>query len=192
MKRYLVLIILLLASWGCSRPQGFTLKKILSKHPNDPKWDVPLPKEGDDIQSYFMHPYTYLASGKHCYAFKSEDGQYVLKFFKQKHMQTQSLVDYLPLPAQRLFYPMERIKRRAQEREESFTSYKIAYVWYDGNNVSDVVVSESFSTLSGAIALTAGNDTQTSTSATGVITQIHVLVGANSSQAGTSGTGSIA
>lgn len=127
MKRYLALIILLLASWGCSRPQGFTLKKILSKHPNDPRWDVSLPNEGDAIQSYFLQPYTYLGSGNHCYAFKSEDGQYVLKFFKQKHMRTQSLLDYLPLPAKRLFYPMERIKRRTQEREESFTSYKIAY-----------------------------------------------------------------
>lgn len=72
------------------------------------------------------------------------------------------------------------------------TSYKLAYVWYDGNNVSDVVISDSFSTLSGAIALTAGNDTQVSTSATGVITQVQVLTVGSDTQDSSSGTGSIA
>ena len=127
MNRYFCILLLFLICTGCSRSSGFILKKILSKYPNDPKWEVAFPQEMGEVQNHLDQPYTYLGSGNHCYVFMSTDGEYVLKFFKQKHMRIQSMLDYLPLSVKRLFYPMERLRRRTQEREESFTSYKIAY-----------------------------------------------------------------
>ncbi|MBF5059459.1 hypothetical protein [Candidatus Neptunochlamydia vexilliferae] len=125
MKKLFFLFLLLAA--GCSRPQGFTLKKIVSRHPAEIRWDVLSSLSEEELATIFDQSYTYLGSGNHTYAFASRDGNYVIKFFKQKHMRTQSWVDYLPLPAKSLFYPIEKIKQRTEKREKSFTSYKIAY-----------------------------------------------------------------
>ncbi|MDX8430583.1 MAG: hypothetical protein SNF33_02085 [Candidatus Algichlamydia australiensis] len=97
------------------REQGFSIKKISSKHPKQQEWVT----EGDDafLQEILSQPFTYLGSGNHTYAFASEDGEYVLKFFKQKHMRTHSL---LPLSK-------EKKERRIKERNKSYNSYKIAY-----------------------------------------------------------------
>ena len=114
MKWYFLILPLLLVT-GCSRPKGFTLKKVLSRHQNEPRWEVSLPQQMDEIQRILTQPYSYLGSGNHCYAFVSRDGRYVLKFFKQKHMRTQSILS------------KRRLRRRRRERVESFTSYKIAY-----------------------------------------------------------------
>jgi len=116
MKWHFFILFLFLAA-GCSRPQGFTLRKILSEHQSDPRWEVATPKGMDEIRSFLREPYTYLGSGNHCYAFVSANGEHVLKFFKQKHMRTKTMLDYLP----------NRLRRRRKEREESFSSYKIAY-----------------------------------------------------------------
>lgn len=129
MKRLFWLLLVVPFLIGCERPRGFTLKKIVSQHPNDPRWNAfPLSSgQKKELSRVLSRPFTYLGSGNHCYAFLSQDGQYVLKFFKQKHMRTQSLIDYLPTSAKALFSPTKRFKRRQQEREKSFTSYKIAY-----------------------------------------------------------------
>jgi len=120
---------LLIPLSGCERPKGFTLKKVLSQYENDPRWEVLSPSsyEQDQLNEIFSRPFSYLESGNHCYAFVSENDQFVLKFFKQKHMRTQSFIDYFPMPAKILFYPTKKCMRRKKEREKSFNSYKIAY-----------------------------------------------------------------
>lgn len=128
MMRYLIaLLVTLSCVAGCSRPKGFTLKKITSHHTPAPEWEVENTLSRGEIRAIVNQPFTYLGSGNHTYAFASEDGRYVIKFFKQKHMKTRTWVDYLPLPTKRIFYPMGKIHRRMQEREESFTSYRIAF-----------------------------------------------------------------
>jgi hypothetical protein len=64
---------------------GFQLYKILSDLPPRPEWETaPLdPKE-------LRQPYYYLGSGGQCYAFISQDGNSVLKFFKHHHMRPKS------------------------------------------------------------------------------------------------------
>lgn len=125
----LCLCALLLAFSSCERPKGFTLKKVQSYYENDPRWDTTSPTsyEQAKLKELFAHPFTYLGSGNHCYAFESEDGKYVLKFFKQKHMRTQSFIDFLPMPAKMLFYSKKKYLRRKGQRDKSYTSYKIAY-----------------------------------------------------------------
>jgi hypothetical protein len=112
---------LLLSLSGCKRAQGFTIKKIQSSHPYDSKWDIDTSPPVSDIKEIISQTFFYLGSGNHCYAFVSKDGKYVIKFFKQKHMNTYSLKEYIN-PFQK-----SRLQKRAQTRENSFTSYKIAY-----------------------------------------------------------------
>ncbi len=116
MKKPLLLFLSLLFLSGCQRPKGFTLKKVTSYHSPSPKWETTTSISEKELFDILDQPYTYLGSGNHTYAFVSQDGLYVMKFFKQKHMRTQGL-----------FLSSEKLKKRAQEREESYVSYKIAY-----------------------------------------------------------------
>ena len=108
------------------RAKGFTLKKILSHHLPDPRWQIEESLEVP-IKEILSQDYTYLGSGNHCYAFVSRDESYVLKFFKQKHMRTRSWMDFLPLPSKLNPKRLHLIERRKKERESSYRSYKIAY-----------------------------------------------------------------
>ncbi len=108
--KYLLLLLSLFA-----RDKGFSTKKITSQYPHEKRWEI----VGDDKQALKIlnQPFTYLSSGNHTYVFASEDGRHIIKFFKQKHMRTQSLL------------PMAKStsNRRKKERKNSYTSYKIAY-----------------------------------------------------------------
>ncbi|QVL56807.1 MAG: hypothetical protein KFB93_05330 [Simkaniaceae bacterium] len=116
MKKYLVITFSLLLLFGCERPKGFTLKKITSYYEPSDRWDAFNTLSDETLLKIFNQTYSYLGSGNHTYAFVSEDGNYVMKFFKQKHMRIQS-----PLLSK------DRIEKRKKEREESFSSYKIAF-----------------------------------------------------------------
>lgn len=116
MKPLLLVPLLFFLLMGCERPKGFTLKKITSHHTADPKWGVEQDLEKETLATYLQGPYTYLGSGNHTYAFESPDKKTVIKFFKQKHMRTSDF-----------FISSKTKKRREKERDDSFSSYKIAY-----------------------------------------------------------------
>ncbi|MDX8430582.1 MAG: hypothetical protein SNF33_02080 [Candidatus Algichlamydia australiensis] len=92
--------------------KGFTVHKIESHHPYQEEWDVATDLPADKLNQILSQSYHYLASGKECYVFSSDDEQYVIKFFKQKHMDTTGL---------------RPKKRRDELRKKTFSSYKIAY-----------------------------------------------------------------
>ncbi len=48
------------------------------------------------VRTILDQPYRYLGKGAQSYAFLSEDGNYVLKFFKFKHLRQASWVSYVP------------------------------------------------------------------------------------------------
>lgn len=123
MNKWIILCILFISIsfQGCSRIQGFTLKKIQSNHPYNPQWDI---KVSTDltvlVNEILSQPFFYLGSGNYCYAFGSSDGKYVLKLLKQKHMDTHNWKHFL-------LYEKDKIKQKTRTREASFSSYKIAY-----------------------------------------------------------------
>lgn len=116
MKKYLGTLFLLLLLFGCERDKGFTLKKITSYYEPSGQWEIAQILSAETLLKILDQPYIYLGSGNHTYAFESFDGKFVIKFFKQKHMRIQSP-----------FLSKEKIEQRKNEREESFTSYMIAY-----------------------------------------------------------------
>lgn len=127
MKKWLLVFSIIAFSSGCERPKGFTLKKITSHHDPAPEWEVENEMSRGELASLFGAPCHYLGSGNHTYAFVSDDGQVVIKFFKQKHMRTKTWADSLSIPIKRIFYPMGKIDRRMKERQDSFSSYKLAF-----------------------------------------------------------------
>lgn len=80
-----VCVFSLIASRNIIRVKGFHPYKILSRYPHEPKWTQDNFNYADNI---FSQPYSYLSSGKNCYAFISQDKQYVIKFFKQTHFKS--------------------------------------------------------------------------------------------------------
>lgn len=72
----------------CSRPTGFSIDKISSSLTYNPRWEIePITEKQREllVQKIFPQNYYYLAAGNQCYAFISEDRQYVLKFFKMQN-----------------------------------------------------------------------------------------------------------
>ncbi|MCP5506506.1 MAG: hypothetical protein H7A38_06455 [Chlamydiales bacterium] len=78
----------------------FGYANITSSLPNHPEWNVEVtPEELQAAKKILAQSYTYLASGSQSYVFLSEDGNYVLKFFKHKRWRLSPLLEALPLPA---------------------------------------------------------------------------------------------
>ncbi len=106
---------LLLITLSLLRMKGFTEQKISSHHPHEARWESPQTLSQKQINQILSMPYHYLGSGKECYVFASQDNQYVIKLFKQKHMDLTS------------WHSEQVLKKHAALREKSFTSYKIAH-----------------------------------------------------------------
>lgn len=100
---------------------GFRLSNIYSNLPTDPARETsPLTEqEMASVRSLLSQPYTFLDSGGESYAFVSEDGEYVLKFFKHHHMCLHSWMDPI--------LPQKEIDRRKMRFNRFFKSCKLAY-----------------------------------------------------------------
>jgi len=116
------------------RTKGFCLKKIVSYHEYHPKWDIgPLTAEQEKLLDQISsQSFYYLGSGKECYAFESEDGKLVLKFFKQKHMHTRSAFNVWPFTKIPYLNTIQtqKIARRTHLRNQTFMSYLIGYTHF--------------------------------------------------------------
>ncbi len=104
---------------------GFHQASITHKIPYNPDWDIPplTEQEKDRLTQILNQEFTYLAKGAQCYAFLSEDGNYVLKLFKFKHLRPSLLVKMLP-PIE---YKKKKIAQKKQRLENVFAAHKLAY-----------------------------------------------------------------
>lgn len=111
------------------RTKGFCYTKIHSRYGYYPRWDLgePNPMQEKLLDQITAQSFSLLGSGKECYAFVSEDGEIVVKFFKQKHMRVQYLLNYLPLSKVIQSIRNETLNRHASRRKALYQSYQIAY-----------------------------------------------------------------
>ena len=107
----------------------FRLSNITYPLSFEAPWKVPrlTLEEHAQLISILNQPFTYLGKGAQSYAFESEDHQYVLKFFKFKHLKPNFLIEKLPS-----VYPFKEFKERNQERKKRklvnvFNGYDLAY-----------------------------------------------------------------
>lgn len=106
----------------------FSLKKITSLHSYNTRWDLGNPSKEqekilDDVSSQLFR---YLGCTKNSYEFLSENGIFLIKFFKQKKMKTQLFLNFFMLPHELKLMREEIIARRTLERNRLFSSYLIA------------------------------------------------------------------
>lgn len=120
--------IILMAGLFNRRESGFTLEKIRSPFEPSSKWAVDdfVESEKENLREILSQDFNYLGSGAQCYAFLSADGNYVIKFFKIKHLLPKKWLKLIPLPGLD-DYRFKKIDRRILRHRELFSSYKIAY-----------------------------------------------------------------
>jgi hypothetical protein len=112
------------------RNSSFCIRFLYSCLPSNPKWDLPfLPKEeASHLDEILNQKFYYLAKGAHCYAFISEDKQYVIKFHRYpSHMR---LFPWLNRP---FAYQFEERRKKIKEYNiqrlcASFQSYQESYL----------------------------------------------------------------
>lgn len=134
MKKFLNLLAVILTFFAVqqfcrSQTEGFSLSKINSDYPASAKWEISCSQEKlMQVQQILNQPYYYLGSGVQCYAFESEDKQYVLKLFKHYHMwPDNALLRHMPVPSLLKNWCQKVIQQREERLEHLFESAKIAY-----------------------------------------------------------------
>lgn len=108
---------------------GFRMAHIRYEHPNDPRWDVRSLTDDErfDIRAILQQPFSYLGKGGQAYAFVSQDGQYVLKFFKYRHVRTRPWIDAMAFIPAVDVYRQKRIARKQKQLESAYGSWKLAF-----------------------------------------------------------------
>lgn len=101
---------------------GFAFWKIRSSLPYCQEWETSPLSHCEMIKQ----PFFYLGRGAQCYAFVSEDGNYVLKFYRH-HRAQHPLAFMAPLlPANLKKRLQNTITKRKNKRAKDFASYMIA------------------------------------------------------------------
>ncbi|HEX2580264.1 MAG TPA: hypothetical protein VHK67_07680 [Rhabdochlamydiaceae bacterium] len=120
-KRITLLVLFLAVGAFCYQKskseEGFSEDKIASRLPVYPQWTIPVPAEPLQIKDILTSRFKFLGEGAQAFAFESEDGKYVLKFFKMRRFYP-SMVDYLCPHV---------VRRRLKNLRWVFNGYKIAY-----------------------------------------------------------------
>jgi hypothetical protein len=109
--------------------RGFALYKILSDLPFNPQWETaPLSNEESGVlKKALSQSYRFLDKGAQCYVFLSDDGRYVIKFFKLHALQPALWLRAVRLPffMQKLW--VQKLIEKNQTLSKTFTSYVIAH-----------------------------------------------------------------
>lgn len=107
----------------------FRLSNIRYEFPFEKLWQSPdlTSEQHQELAQLCQQSFFYLGKGAQCYAFESEDQQYVLKFFKFKHLKPSWLINILPSIS-----PFKEFKQRSIERKKRkligvFNGYELAY-----------------------------------------------------------------
>ncbi len=125
----LITLLVLSAKFCTKETDGFSILAISSQRPYNPNWEtVPLTAlDKIEVEQALSQPYHYLGSGSQCFVFASEDGQYVVKFFRQ-HLYFPSLfLNSLPLPPFLHHYREKKNWKRIDKCARDFESYKMAF-----------------------------------------------------------------
>jgi len=117
-------------SRACNRAtKGFRLQDVCLSFPFDPQWEVDVPLSLEEERNVFhllKQPFRFLASGGTSDVFLSEDGQYVLKFFKRYRLVPPFWIHWQWVQDLDPSIPAAIIARKEKQKSLQFTSYKLA------------------------------------------------------------------
>lgn len=122
-------LVLWLGHFCLKQTRGFALYKIRSSLSFNPEWETSSlnQEQSTELKTILDQPFRFLDKGAQAYVFLSQDGRYVIKFFKLHSLQPPIWFDMLHLPYH--LQPM-RVSKMLEKKEalrKTFTSYKIAY-----------------------------------------------------------------
>ena len=108
---------------------GFTTSNIASNLKFDPRFETKsiTTEEKNLVDSILSQKFEYLGKGCQSYVFASEDGRYVLKFFKYQRFTPQewlNLFSFIPTMNE---YRLLKIEKKRNKLENIFKSWKIAH-----------------------------------------------------------------
>jgi hypothetical protein len=108
--------------------RGFALYKIRADLPFNPEWETTSlsSEEKSLVATALSQPYRFLDKGAQAYVFLSDDGRYVIKFFKLHALQPALWLRSIRLPffMQKLW--VQKLLEKRQTLSKTFASYKIA------------------------------------------------------------------
>jgi hypothetical protein len=132
LKNYYFLLILIILLgiflyWKSTPSQpSFSVEEIQFNFPDQGDWEISLSNEKhNQINQILQQNFYYLGKGARLICFLSEDGQYVLKFFKYRYHQPHWAVRFLPA-----VFPFESYRQKKMKKvslHTVLTGYKIAY-----------------------------------------------------------------
>lgn len=102
------------------------MSEILSSRPFDPLFASRAlsPEEDGEVKKALSQGYTYFGCGGQAFIFFSDDGNYVLKFFKQRHFREPTHLNYVPFIDK---YRQKKYYKRRKRLCLDYGSYKIAF-----------------------------------------------------------------
>lgn len=104
----------------------FVLSEIQYERPYNPDFDTrPLTQaEQQEVDTALSQNYTYFGCGGQAYVFFSDDGKYVIKFFKQRHFREPTHLNYIPFIKK--YRDLKYVKRKKKITNE-YGSYKLGF-----------------------------------------------------------------
>lgn len=134
LKKWIAVFLICLSLFGIARlyyrlTDDFRLSNISYALPFEAPWTTPplTSLEKERLAQIFSQKFIYLDKGAQCYAFASEDGQYVLKFFKFKHLKPNWLIDHLPSISVIGEYKNKCIERKKRKLLGVFNGHDLAF-----------------------------------------------------------------
>jgi hypothetical protein len=118
------LLLMTAGLWLCRSPHGFQFVKVRSDFDfaKDMSFSSSSTEEFLRLRHVFSQPFHFLSSGAQCYAFVSDDGRYVIKFFKMHQLTPKYWLNKLPFPFLEK-YRFEKVEMRKRRREETFGGF---------------------------------------------------------------------
>lgn len=137
LKKIVIIALVMLLAWGGIRlyydlTDDFRMGNLTHNMPHHPEWELTSlsSEEQAHVDEVLSKKFTYLAKGSQAYAFESDDGRYILKLFKFKHLKPSWFVNWLPsIPVIDRFQKAE-IMRKERRCSKVFASYKLVYEKY--------------------------------------------------------------
>lgn len=108
---------------------GFSVDNIFYDIPADPRWEMtPLSQSVQEkTDAILAQPFTYLGKGCQSYVFLSEDGNYVIKFFKYQRIRPQEWLKSFSFIPYLEEYRLAKIQKKQNKLDNVLTSWKHAY-----------------------------------------------------------------
>ena len=111
----------------CLKQTGkFMMIEVHSRRPYNPDFETrPLTaSETAEVNTALAQKYTYFGYGGQAFVFFSEDGQYVLKLFKQRHFRQPTYLNHIPFIEE---YRQLKFKKRDRLLRREYGSYKLDF-----------------------------------------------------------------